>query len=119
SVGVMPYHYTELILQRLKQKDESLLRFLDLFNHRIISLFYQAGTKYRLPIEYERKKIASGPKKTRDISTQALLSLIGLGTQGLTGRLQIKAESSLLYSGPLTPQVPTTRGLKRIVQADC
>ncbi|MGB3610441.1 MAG: type VI secretion system baseplate subunit TssG [Cellvibrio sp.] len=116
SVGVMPYHYTELILQRLKQKDESLLRFLDLFNHRIISLFYQAGTKYRLPIEYERKKIASGPKKTRDISTQALLSLIGLGTQGLTGRLQIKDESLLFYSGLLTQQVRTTSGLKQILQ---
>ena len=54
--GVLPYHYTELILQRLKRKDESLAHFLDLFNHRTISLFYQAAIKYRLPLEYERKK---------------------------------------------------------------
>ena len=116
SIGVMPYHYTELILQRLKQKDESLVRFLDLFNHRIISLFYQAGTKYHLPIEYERKKMGNGTKKTRDTHTQALLSLIGLGTQGLTGRLQIKDESLLFYSGLLTQQVRTASGLKQVLQ---
>ena len=116
SIGVMPYHYTELILQRLKKKDESLVHFLDLFNHRIISLFYQAGTKYYLPIEYERKKLANGTKKTRDTHTQALLSLIGLGTQGLTGRLQIKDESLLFYSGLLTQQVRTASGLKQVLQ---
>ena len=116
SVGVMPYHYTELILQRLKQKDESLIHFLDLFNHRMISLFYQAGTKYHLPIEYERKKIAPGTKKTRDTHTQALLSLIGLGTPGLTGRLQIKDESLLFYSGLLTQQVRTASGLRQVLQ---
>lgn len=115
-MGVMPYHYTELILQRLKQKDESLAHFLDLFNHRTISLFYQAATKYRLPIEYERKKLNTNGKKNRDTQTQALLSLIGLGTTGLENRLQVKDESLLFYSGLLTQQVRTTSGLKQILQ---
>ena len=56
-IGVLPFHYTELILKRLKQKDETLLHFLDLFNHRTASLFYQAATKYQFPIEYERKNL--------------------------------------------------------------
>jgi len=115
-MGVMPYHYTELILQRLKQKDESLAHFLDLFNHRTISLFYQAATKYHLPIEYERKKLSLNSKKNRDPQTQALLSLIGLGTTGLENRLQIKDESLLFYSGLFTQQVRTTSGLKKILQ---
>ena len=115
-VGVMPYHYTELILQRLKQKDESLAHFLDLFNHRTISLFYQASTKYNFPLEYERKKLNQSLKKNRDTQTQALLSLIGLGTKGLNNRLQIHDESLLFYSGLLTQQVRTTSGLKQILQ---
>jgi type VI secretion system protein ImpH len=115
-IGVMPYHYTELILQRLKQKDESLIHFLDLFNHRIISLFYQAGTKYHLPQEYERKKLSPTPKKYRDNQTQALLSLIGLGTSGLNERLQIRDESLLFYSGLFTQRIRTASGLKQILQ---
>lgn len=115
-MGVMPYHYTELILQRLKLKDETLVHFLDLFNHRTLSLFYQASTKYHLPIEYERKKLNPGIKKQRDMQTQTLLSLIGLGTRGLQERLQIKDESLLFYSGLFTQQVRTSNGLKQILQ---
>lgn len=114
--GVMPFHYTELILQRLKQKDESLVHFLDLFNHRTISLFYQASTKYNFPLEYERKRLHKSLNKNRDTQTQALLSLIGLGTKGLNNRLQINDESLLFYSGLLTQQVRTTSGLKQILQ---
>lgn len=115
-MGVMPYHYTEMILQRLKIKDETLAHFLDLFNHRILSLFYQAATKYYLPIEYERKKLNPGIKKQRDMHTQSLLSLIGIGTRGLQERLHIKDESLLFYSGLLSQQIRTSSGLKQILQ---
>lgn len=115
STGVLPYHYTELILQRLKQKDESLVQFLDMLNHRTISLFYQAGTKYSLPIEYERKALNTTLKKGKSPSSQALLALIGLGTQGLTDRLQIRDESLLFYSGLLTQKIRTSSGLKQIL----
>lgn len=115
-MGVMPYHYTELILQRIKQKDETLAHFLDLFNHRTISLFYQAGTKYHFPIEYERKQLNPSAKKNRDAQSQVLLSLIGLGTGALQNRQQIKDESLLFYSGLLSHQVRNSSGLKHILQ---
>ena len=44
----MPRHYTELLLQRIREKDFSLRDFLDLFNHRLTSLFYRAWEKYSL-----------------------------------------------------------------------
>lgn len=115
SQGVLPYHYTELLLKRLKLKDESLSKFLDLFNHRTISLFYQASSKYNLPIEYERKKLNPSKTKTRDDHSQALLSLIGLGTNHLNDRLYIRDESLFFYSGLLSQQVKTTSGLKQIL----
>lgn len=115
--GVLPYHYTELILQRLKVKDTSIQHFFDLFNHRTISLFYQASSKYKLPIEYERKKLNQPVTRQRDDQTQALLSLIGLGTGYLTDRLHTKDESLLYYSGLFTQQIRTSTGLKQILSS--
>ncbi len=114
--GVLPYHYTEMILQRLKMKDKSLLKFFDLFNHRTISLFYQASVKYRLPLEYERKKLTAKSAQEKDSHTKALLSLIGLGTKNLDNRLYTDDESLLFYSGLLSQNVKTSAGLKQILQ---
>jgi len=114
--GVLLYHYTELILQRQKLKDDTLKNFLDLFNHRTISLFYQSATKYHLPIEYERKKLNPPAMAKRDPHTQVLLSLIGLGTEHLDNRLYTRDESLLYYSGLFSHQIRTTSGLKQILQ---
>lgn len=116
SQGVLPYHYTEILLKRLKMKDESLSKFLDLFNHRTISLFYQASNKYRLPLEYERKKLNPPTSKKNDDYTQILLSLIGLGTNNLENRLHINDESLFYYSGLLSHRVKTSSGLKQILR---
>ena len=117
ALGVLPYHYTELILNRIKLKDNSLADFLDLFNHRTISLFYQASNKYKLPIEYERKQLSHSDNKKRDNFTQALLSLIGLGTQNINDRLYTSDESLFYYSGLLSQKIKTTSGLKQILQS--
>lgn len=114
--GVLPFHYTEMVLKRLKMKDESLSHFFDLFNHRTISLFYQASSKYNLPIEYERKKLNPPTTKIHDDHSQVLLSLLGLGTKNLNNRLYIPDESLFFYSGLLTQQVKTTSGLKQILR---
>ena len=51
--GVLPRHYSELILQRLKYKDTGMRDFYDVFNHRLISLFYRAWEKYRFAINFQ------------------------------------------------------------------
>ena len=115
--GVLPYHYTEILLQRLKIKDKSLKYFFDCFNHRTISLFYQASNKYRLPIEYERKKLTQTKhNEAQDNHTQALFSLMGLGSPHLKDRLHIKDESLIQYSGLFSQQIKTASGLKQILQ---
>ncbi len=115
--GVLPYHYTEIIINRLKLKDKSLSNFLDLFNHRTVSLFYQASSKYNLPLEYERKKLNPPKSKSRDDHSQVLLSLIGLGTKNLNNLLYVRDESLFYYSGLLSQQVKTTSGLKQILKS--
>lgn len=51
--GVLPTHYGNLVQTRLKQRDSALADFLDLFNHRLIGLFYRSWGKYRLALQHE------------------------------------------------------------------
>lgn len=70
--GVLPHHYTELLMdRRLVHRDGSAHAFLDLFSHRATSLFYDAWEKYRFHIGYEMG--------ARDGFTQHLLDLLGTG----------------------------------------
>src|SRR4029077_1035792 len=90
--GMLPRHYTELLI-RLEKEEKgpercALRDWFDLFNHRIISLFYRAWEKYRFYIPYERKEYSLGEP---DAFTRALLSLIGLGTPRLRDRLRVSA----------------------------
>src|SRR6266851_191107 len=76
--GILPRHYTELLL-RLERETKGAERYalrawLDLFNHRLISLFYRAWEKYRFPLAYERGE-TFGPEP--DPFTRCLFSFVG------------------------------------------
>src|SRR5262249_4364848 len=77
----LPQWYTVLVADRLRANDKALRDFLDIFNHRFISLFYQAWEKYRFPISYERGEL--------DRFSHLLPDLIGMGTRGLQDRQAI------------------------------
>ncbi|WP_051080962.1 type VI secretion system baseplate subunit TssG [Teredinibacter turnerae] len=119
SMGVLPYHYSELAIQRSKKRDQHLQRFLDLFNHRILSIFYQASIKYRLPLNYELSQLSRTQQQTLekhdDRISQSVLSLIGLGGKHLTDRHSIYDETLIFYAGLLAQQVKTARGLQQIL----
>src|SRR6202040_296448 len=83
--GILPRHYTEMLI-RLDRESRTAERYilrnwLDLFNHRLVSLFYRAWEKYRFPISYERSQL-DDPLKVPDLATQGVYSLVGLGTTG-------------------------------------
>lgn len=115
STGVLPFHYSEMLFQRLKLKDDSLKDFFDLFNHRSVSLFFQAGMKYRLPATFERHKLFQHRSNRPDKATHALLSLIGLGTDHLTEQLTIPADSLVYFSGLLSQQTRPASAAKQML----
>jgi type VI secretion system protein ImpH len=111
--GVLPLHYTERLIARKAAKDNTLAEFFDLFNHRLLSLFYRVWEKHRPPILYE-SGAASGQQP--DPFTQYLFDLIGMGTHGLRGRMGIKDESLLLYAGLIAQRPHSASALRSILR---
>ncbi|HKV39100.1 MAG TPA: type VI secretion system baseplate subunit TssG [Blastocatellia bacterium] len=105
--GLLPAPYTELLLERVRHRDTTLWEFLDIFNHRLISLFYRAWEKYRFPIAYER---GSG-----DEFTQCLPHTIGIGTRGLRGRLSVPDEALLFYGGLIAQRPHSAASVEAIL----
>ena len=114
-LGVLPRHYTELLLERVRRKDQTLRDFLDLFNHRLISLFYRAWEKYRFPIAYEQA-MAKQEGYDHDRFSLHLFDLIGLGTEGLRERLEVEDEGLLFYAGLLTQRPHSASALAGLLQ---
>ncbi|HVF51085.1 MAG TPA: type VI secretion system baseplate subunit TssG [Pyrinomonadaceae bacterium] len=108
-MGVLPRHYTELIAERVRAKDHALWEFLDIFNHRLLSLFYRAWEKYRFTVAYERGD--------RDRFTEYLFDIVGLGTRGLQDRLRMRDEGLLFYGG-LIAQRPHSASAMAAILAD-
>lgn len=96
-LGVLPRYYTELMLERLQAKDTTLRDFFDLFNHRMISLFFRAWEKHHCTVGFEQWLL----KGTGDRFARCLFALAGLGTSGLRERLTIDDRSILRYVGLL------------------
>jgi len=105
--GTLPLYYTELIVSRVLARDHTLRDFFDLFNHRIISLFYRAWQKYRFQFRPERTEY--------DAFSHYLLDIIGLGTGGLQDRQAMADESLLYYSGLLGQQPRSATALRLLV----
>jgi type VI secretion system protein ImpH len=89
--GILPRHYTELLMRldrEVRGPERYALRaWLDLFNHRFVSLFYRAWEKYRFFLAQERGEHFG---KEPDTFTQALYSFVGLGLPALRERLRVK-----------------------------
>ena len=106
--GVMPLYYTSLLAERARAGDRSAVDFFDIFNHRMISLFYLAWEKYRFSIAYEREGL--------DPFSHHLMDLIGLGTPGLQNRLPVLDDSLLYYAGLLAQHPRSAEALRNLLR---
>lgn len=103
--GTLPTFYTELFAKReLVHKDGSARRFLDVFMHRSVVLFYQAWRKHRLPLRFEADR--------QNEYLPRVLALAGLGQKALRGRLQAArggvADDALAHYAGLLQQRPVS-----------
>lgn len=105
--GVLPLHYSELVLRRIRLGDTALRDFFDMLSHRLSAFLYRAWAKHRPAIGYEwnahlrRRQRAAEPHRRAAVDdfSRYLLSLIGLGQPSLEERMAVSDESFLYYAG--------------------
>ena len=123
STGVLPYHYTELILQRNRFKDFALGSFLDLFNHRSLSIYYRAANKYRFTSYVEQQElerqndtqIFSTSFPRTDIFTDVLRSIAGLNAPRALHGLPYLNDNLLKYTALFAQRPRSATNLSRML----
>ena len=105
--GPLPRPFTELILDRVADRDPGARDFLDIFNHRLISLLYRAREKHRVGLRIQPPE--------RSLLAGLGFSLMGLGGERLRRRLAVDDRSLLLYAGTLSHGRRTAVGLEGIL----
>lgn len=102
----LPKFISELIA---KQEEEThpLQAFLDIFNHRLYSLFYRSWKKYRYYLQF----VSGG----EDRFSQYMLSLLGLGTRALSDLVGVPPTRLIAYSGVIGHRVHSSEGLRGLL----
>ncbi|MBA3312910.1 MAG: type VI secretion system baseplate subunit TssG [Planctomycetaceae bacterium] len=141
-LGALPRAYTDAVIERrMRRRDRTLHDFLDLFSHRLTSMFVRAWEKYRGWTGYEaaarleRRRGAEGEIAKRafvlteraehDRVSQALLELAGVGDPALryrvrerdrlTPRAAIRDETLRFFSGLLAQRHRSAAGLESML----
>ncbi len=113
ATGVLPRHYTQTVINRVKEKDNAMRDFFDLFHHRIISNFYRASLKYRLPLTYE---VAQLNKQNEDPISNSLYSLVGFNNQPIRNQQIFADRAFVYYGGHFSDGLPTSVSLKNMLE---
>lgn len=110
--GPMPLHLTEYIHEREHNfHDRTLARFLDIFHHRMISLFYRAWAVNQPTASFDRAM--HDPLSDRVGSYVG--SMAGLGSPALRGRDRVSDLAKLHYVGRLACQAKNAEGLEAVI----
>ncbi len=106
--GPLPTPYTELILKRMSDKDHTIKDFLDIFNHRLMSVMHRIRKKYQPALNTLK------PHQT--MLGQCVQSFTGTNPQYASEQsLGMHPHSLLFYSGLLWQQPRSAAGLKHIL----
>jgi type VI secretion system protein ImpH len=109
AFGPLAMPDTELLLDRAREKNFALRDFLDIFNHRLVSLMYQVRRLHRLALT------AQHPAETQ--VAHYLYSFFGLGLPALQNRMRVADRALLRTAGILSQQPRSGVGLERLLSS--
>lgn len=107
--GPLPFPYTEMLIQRIRNGDTSLKDFLDIFNHRLASILHRIRKQYLISLNShvpEKTEIAIGLK-----------AFLGIGQPSLENRLHVPDRSLLDYAGLYWSHPRSAKGLESILNS--
>lgn len=108
--GPLPAHITEFARERERNAhDPTLVEFLNVFHHRLLSLFYRAWAVNQKAVDFDR------PAESQ--FARYIGSLFGLGMESLQNRDAITDWAKLYFSGRLAPQSRNAEGLAAILSS--
>jgi type VI secretion system protein ImpH len=107
AFGPLAMPDTELVLDRIRSKDFAVRDFLDIFNHRLVSLMYQVRKAHRVALTTQ------SPEQTP--LAKYLYSCFGMGLAALHGRMGIPDRALLYTAGILSQQPRSAVGLERLL----
>ncbi|MBA5687499.1 type VI secretion system baseplate subunit TssG [Rugamonas apoptosis] len=107
--GPLPLHLTEYTRDRLRNGgDGTLLAFLDVFHHRLLSLFYRARAQAEPALNLDRPDT--------DRYAEFVGSLFGIGAPGLRERDAVGDFAKLHFAGLLANNARPASGLVSILR---
>ena len=106
--GALPIHLTEWTRDRARNHgDAAFLRFLDVFHHRMVSLFYRAWAHAQPAVSVDRP--------SQDYFGRRLAALCGLGAPTLRNRDSAPDFAKLAHAGVFGRQVRNAEGLQIVL----
>lgn len=108
AMGVMPHPYSILVLERQRDRDPTAREFLDIFNHRMVSLLYAAWRKGKPELSLERDE--------PDPHLHHLLDLVGVGHEPDEALPGVPRETLGWYAGLLAPPTRSAPALEQLLE---
>lgn len=106
--GPLPLHLTEHALGRARDfGDQTFARFVDVFHHRLLSLFYRAWASAQPAVNFDRPE--------SDRYADYIGSLFGLGMSSLRDRDEMPDFAKLYFAGRLAMQTRNAEGLVAVL----
>lgn len=106
--GALPLHLTEHVRDRIRHHDDTTMAaFLDVFHHRMISLFYRAWADSQPTVHHDRPD--------QDRFSMYIGSLMGMGMDSLRDRDEMPDMAKLYYAPQLANQVRHPEGLSSMI----
>lgn len=106
--GALPRRYAEEFRFQARNKNPAPLAFLDIFNHRLLSLFYRSAEKSRLALSFDGGS---------NVFERALYAVLGLGTDGLRGRLPLDERMLVARAGLLAMRPMPAGALGSVIRS--
>jgi type VI secretion system protein ImpH len=106
--GPLPQHLTEFARDRQRNAhDPTLVRFMDIFHHRMLSFFYRAWACNEKSVDFDRADQAR--------YADYFGSLFGIGTASVQNRDSVLDWTKIHFSGRMSAQTRNAEGLEAIL----